>query len=114
MGVGRHRPVVVPPPSAVDSIGPRISRVAPTWTVTDRTPTIRATVPYRDSRVRARSLVMRVDGRRVTGRRWDSARGLVRWTPGRRLAPGRHVVRLVAADAVGNRTVRTWRFTVLP
>jgi cytochrome c len=34
------------------------------------------------------------------------------WTPKRALAPGRYAVRLVAEDALGNRTVETWRFTI--
>ncbi len=34
------------------------------------------------------------------------------WTPDRALSPGRHTVRLVAEDALGNRTVTKWRFTV--
>ena len=41
-----------------------------------------------------------------------AGRGQVRWTPKRRLAPGRHVVRLVVRDAAGNRAVRSWRFRI--
>jgi PKD repeat protein len=107
-------PVVTLPAPAVDSAGPRISRVYPQRTVTDPTPTLRATVRDRDSRVRPRSLVLRLDGRRVSGVRYAAARGRVRWTPRRGLEPGRHVVRLVARDSVGNRTVRTWRFSLRP
>ena len=78
----------------------------------DTTPTVSARVRDRDSHVRPRSVVLRLDGRRVRGARFDADRGVVRWTPQHRLAPGRHVVRLVARDASGNRTARTWRFTL--
>ena len=107
-------PVVVPPvvQPLVDRTGPRIARVRPLRGTADRTPTVRATVRDRASGVRKRDLVLTLDGRRVTGVRWDGDRGLLRWTPRRRLAPGRHVVRLVAKDVSGNRSVRTWRFTV--
>lgn len=105
-------PVVPPVVQAPDRVGPRISRIAPRRRTSDRTPTVRATVRDRDSRVRRRSVVLRLDGRRVTGMTYAARRGQVRWTPNRRLAPGRHVVRLVARDTAGNRSVRTWRFTV--
>ena len=115
---GGAPPVVLPVPpvppvvQAPDLVGPRISHVAPRPRTSDRTPTVRATVRDRASRVRRRSLVLRLDGRRVSGVRYGAARGRVRWTPGRRLAPGRHVVRLVARDTAGNRSVRPWRFTL--
>ena len=95
-----------------DSTGPRISRVRPTRAVSDRTPTVKAQVRDRDSRVRKGSIVLRLDGRRLSGVTYVAARNLVRWTPKKQLAPGSHVVRLVARDALGNRTVRSWRFTV--
>jgi PKD repeat protein len=101
-----------PPPPAADVTAPRVSRVGPRRLVRDRTPTVRATVRDRDSRVRRRSIVLRIDGRRVSGVRYDAAHGRLRWTPRARLAPGRHVVRLVARDDAGNRAVRTWRFRV--
>ncbi|HYH74145.1 MAG TPA: PKD domain-containing protein [Nocardioides sp.] len=108
-------PTVVPPTvvTPADATAPRITRVRPLRAVGDRTPTVRARVRDRDSGVRKRSIVLRLDGRRVAGIRYDTERGLVRWTSRRRLAPGRHVVRLLAADSAGNRAVRAWRFTVL-
>uniref|UniRef100_UPI001968736C PKD domain-containing protein n=1 Tax=Nocardioides sp. SYSU D00038 TaxID=2812554 RepID=UPI001968736C len=94
----------------VDRTGPRVGGARPAGTTRDRTPTLRARVSDAHSAVRRRSLVLRLDGRAVAAR--VDARGVVRWTPRRALAPGRHTVRLVVRDALGNRTVRTWRFRV--
>jgi PKD repeat protein len=100
-----------PPPATADTTRPRISAIGPRRLVRSARPTVRARV--RDEGVvRRRSIVLRLDGRRVTGVRHDARRGLVRWRPTRALAPGRHVVRLVVRDEAGNRSVRTWRFRV--
>ncbi|WP_157537374.1 PKD domain-containing protein [Nocardioides sp. Root190] len=95
----------------VDSRGPAVDLIGPTGPVRDRTPTVRARVRDIPSPVRARGIVLRVDGRLVAIR-YDARRGVVTWQPRRALAPGRHRVRLVVADSVGNRTVRTWSFRV--
>lgn len=92
----------------VDTTGPRVRDLRPAGSTRDRTPTLRARVTDRRSVVGR--VVLRIDGRPVPGLRLRGDR--LTATPRRALAPGRHVVRLVAADAVGNRTVRTWRFTV--
>ncbi|WP_374457668.1 PKD domain-containing protein [Nocardioides sp.] len=106
-------PVTPPSPApAVDTTPPRISRIGPLRTVRTGRPTVRARVADRDSGVRKKSVALRVDGRRATGLRYDTRRGLVTWRPKKALAPGRHVVRLVVTDAAGNRTARTWRFKV--
>ncbi|WP_340538112.1 PKD domain-containing protein [Nocardioides sp. GXZ039] len=94
----------------VDRTAPRITGTKPTGTVRDRTPTIRATVRDRFTAARSIDVVLRVDGLKAPAT--VKAGGKVAWTPKRALAPGRHVVRLVAADAAGNRTTRTWRFTI--
>ncbi|WP_210649238.1 PKD domain-containing protein [Nocardioides sp. SYSU D00065] len=109
-GAAPVAPPVAPPPA--DTTGPRISRVAPRRTVRDVTPTVTARLRDGDSGVRARSIVLRVDGRRMSGVTYAAGRGLVRWTPRRRLTPGRHVVRLVARDTAGNRSTETWRFRI--
>ena len=91
--------------------GSRGSR--PTRTVADRTPTIRGAwcATATPACATGRSCCAST-GAAVTGVTYVAARDLVRWTPRKQLAPGRHVVRLVARDALGNRTVRSWRFTV--
>lgn len=92
----------------VDTTGPAVRRTSPVRT-TDRTPTLRASVADRLSKVR--SVVVRVDGR-VALARYDARRGVVTAVPGRRLSPGAHAVKVVAVDAVGNRWVTTWRVRV--
>ena len=57
-------------------------------------------------------MVLLLDGEQVRGVRYDARRDRVRWTPRKALSPGRHKVRLVATDELGNRTVTTWRFTI--
>lgn len=99
---------------SVDVTGPAVRDVRPRGVVRDRTPTLRATVRDRRSRVLAAGLVLRVDGRTVGTVRYDRARGRLAWTPRRPLSPGRHAVRLTAYDAVGNRTVATWRLWIRP
>ena len=75
-------------------------------------PVVTARVRDAASGVRKSAIVLRVDGRRAKGLTYDQQRGTVRWQPTRALAPGKHVVRLVATDAAGNRSASTWRFVV--
>ena len=96
----------------VDRTGPKVSRTRPRGVVRTPRPTVRATLEDRWSAVRRSSIRVRVDGRKVRGVRYAARRGVLRWTPPRRLTRGRHVVRVVARDALGNRSARTWRFTV--
>ncbi|MDZ5661737.1 ThuA domain-containing protein [Nocardioides sp. S-58] len=96
----------------VDNTGPRVRALTPTGTTRDRTPEVGATVTDARSSVRGRSLALSIDGKRVDGVRFDARRDRMTWLPERALARGRHTVRLVAEDALGNRTVTTWRFTV--
>jgi hypothetical protein len=62
--------------------------------------------------VRAGDLKLFVGGDQVRGVRYDARRDRMAWTPKRALTPGRYTVRLVAEDALGNRTVETWRFSI--
>ena len=103
-------PVVAPP---VDSTGPRISRIGPRRTVVDRTPTIRAGCVTATPGCVPRSIGLRLDGRRVTGMTYVAARDLVRWTPRKQLAPGRHVVTPRGAGRCRQPHRAGWRFTVL-
>ncbi len=96
----------------VDLDGPRVTGVQPTGATRDRTPTIRATVTDRLSAVRRGDLTLVVDGRRIGGFTWKAQQDRLTWTPPRAMARGRHTVRVVAFDAAGNRTVKTWSFTV--
>jgi PKD repeat protein/type 1 glutamine amidotransferase len=96
----------------VDRTGPRVRKVTPKGTTRDRTPKVGAIVTDRLSSVRAGDLKLFVGGERVRGVRYDARKDRMTWTPKRALAPGRYAVRLVAEDALGNRTVETWRFTI--
>jgi hypothetical protein len=96
----------------VDRTGPRVRKVTPKGTTRDRTPKVSAIVTDRLSSVRAGDLKLFVGGERVRGVRYDARKDRMTWTPRRALAPGRYAVRLVAEDALGNRTVETWRFTI--
>ena len=115
---GAPTPTATPTPTptpvpVVDGTPPRISRVGPARTVRSVRPVVTARVRDAGSTVRKKAIVLRVDGRRATKVRYDRARGIVRWRPAKALAPGRHVVRLVATDAAGNRASRRWRFRVV-
>lgn len=114
---GRHA-VQVRGTDAAGNVGPVSTR---SWTVDATGPTVRraagrATVVVRVtdrwSQIARGSLVVRVDGRRATPIRYDARTGRLTWSPRRPLTAGRHVVRVTAADAVGNRTVHRWTVTV--
>jgi PKD repeat protein len=110
-GAGNADPTPAVRRWTVDTDGPVIRGASPSGTSRDRTPTIRATVRDRHSSVRRRDLVLRIDGRLVPGLRYAGG-DRVTWTPRRPLSPGVHTVRLVATDSAGNRSVKTWRFTL--
>jgi PKD repeat protein len=102
-----------PPAPPVDRTPPRISQVGPVRTVRSARPTIKARVLDRGSRISKKAIVLRVDGRKATGMRYDAKRGKLAWRPTKALASGRHVVRLVVKDAAGNKASKTWWFKVV-
>jgi len=96
----------------VDRTGPRVREVTPKGSTRDRSPKVGAIVTDRLSSVRADDLELFVGGEQVRGVEYDASKDRMTWTPKRALAPGRYTVRLVAEDALGNRTVETWVFTI--
>ena len=118
---GSAPPTVVPTPAPTPA-RPAVAgrRLHPAADLPDRPGRRRPHRPPRGHGPCARRRVGRQEeGDRPAGRRssrdemsYDRQRGVVRWRPARALAPGRHVVRLVARDAAGNRSTRTWRFIV--
>ena len=96
----------------VDTRGPWVRGAGPTASTRDRTPTLRATISDAGGQLTRSHLDLRVDGKVASWVHYDVRRGLMAWTPQRGLAPGRHSVRLVAVDKVGNRTVTQWGFTI--
>jgi PKD repeat protein len=95
----------------VDTRGPKVTAHGPRGVTRDRTPTIRATARDGAFRIAYRDVTLRVDGK-VRKVRYNAGTGRITWTPGKGMATGRHAVRLVVVDAAGNRTVKTWKFTI--
>lgn len=100
--------VVVP---GRDTSAPRIKVVGPTGTVRAARPTLHAKVTD-DTGVRAARIKVTVDGLRAKRLEYVARTGKLTATPRKKLAPGRHTVKVVATDAAGNRAVKTWRFKV--
>jgi hypothetical protein len=84
----------------------------PGVTIKNRRPTIRATVRDRPTNLARSNIRLFVDGR-IKGR-FAYNRSTDRLAfKGPRLSYKRHTVRVVATDAHGKKTVRTWRFRVV-
>lgn len=96
----------------VDRSAPVVRRLRPNAAIRDRTPTVRAAIRDAFSPVRRKDVVLTVDGRRSTGVRFTARGGRLVWTPPRELSPGRHTVRLVVSDTLGNRRALSWTFAV--
>lgn len=99
---GNTDPTPVTRAWVVDTTGPAVRR-------TRAGAAVRATVTDRLSKVR--SVVVRIDGR-VALTRYDARSGKLTAAPARPLGRGQHTVRVVAVDAVGNRSVTTWRVRI--
>ena len=100
----------------VDRLAPTIASPRPTATQRVRRgtrPVISAVVRDRGgATARVARLQLKVDGKLVPTRLVRStARGVVTYRMPRPTSRGRHTVQLLAIDAAGNRTAKTWRFT---
>lgn len=94
-----------------DTRRPVVRLLSPRGRTPDRTPTLRARLLDAGSAVRARSVVLRLDGRRVAAR-YSASSGRLRFVPRRALRPGRHQAAVTATDLAGHRVVVRWRFVV--
>jgi Ca2+-binding RTX toxin-like protein len=96
-----------------DGVGPSISAWGPTPSTSDPTPIIQANVRDSHPRMRIRESDVRlyVDGR-VTAS-YDPLRGLVTYMPKRRLAAGKHTVKVEVGEAEGLKATKTWSFKVV-
>lgn len=105
--------VVVAP--ATDTTAPAITDPAPAEasTTSNRQPTISATVRDNGPELSTSNLVLYVDGVQVSGSTYDPASGRLSYLPSKRLGFGEHTVRVLATDAAGNTSTRSWNFVVL-
>jgi len=98
--------------SEVDSTTPSISALTPEnkSTVNVTQVEIGATVKDSESGISAKSIVLKVDGKKVQ-HRFDAASGRVSFTS-QDLKPGRHKLYIYVEDVVGNKASTNWGFTV--
>jgi hypothetical protein len=54
-----------------------------------------------------------IDGKQKTTFAYNAARNRLGYSPGRRLAPGRHNVKVSATDSAGNSAAKRWSFRVV-
>ena len=85
-------------------------RPAPGSKTKDRTPRITAVVRDRETDLRKTDLTVILDGKRIPFK-YNVSRNRFSYTPGRKLAPGKHSVKVVVRDAQGLRTSTRWVFT---
>ena len=97
-----------------DGVRPAIPVWAPSPSTEDRTPRIQANV--RDSHPRMKlkqsNIKLYVDGRQVSAFTYDPNRGLLTYTPQRNLSFGKHTVKIVAKEAEGLTSTKSWSFSV--
>lgn len=82
--------------------------------VKSRRPVIRATVRDRETNLRKSNIVLFVDGNKKRRFAYNRSTDRLRYRPRGRLALGRyHVVKIIARDPKGLRTVKRWKFKVI-
>lgn len=80
--------------------------------MSDRTPIIRATVKEEQTDLAKTDIAFFLDGNQKGAFAYDASTDRLSFTPGSRLALGRHTVKVVATDEQGLQTAESWRFTV--
>ncbi len=100
-------------PAAPDTKPPTITdpRPRPNSTTKDRTPTIAATVRDERTDLAKANISLFLDGRERESFSYNPSNNRLTFTP-HRLPLGAHTVRVVARDAAGNNSNRTWRFRI--
>jgi subtilisin-like proprotein convertase family protein len=88
---------------------PTITPVSPLRPTRDRTPLIRATVT--DTAGLTSSNIRLLVDNKARSFSYDPATGALSYTSGR-LSSGKHMVKIVATDAHGGVTTKSWRFTI--
>ncbi|HET7478984.1 MAG TPA: hypothetical protein VFJ72_05645 [Rubrobacteraceae bacterium] len=99
----------------VDTIKPTITRMSPkpASTITDRTPTIKATIKDNVTNLQKSNIKLYVNGARISATKYSySASTDVLTYNSPKLARGKKTVKVVATDAAGNVGARYWYFTI--
>ncbi len=93
---------------------PRISnpKPAPGATIKGRRPNIKATVRDAETNLRKKNITLILDGKKRGAFRYSVKRDRLIYSPKRKLAPGKHTVRIVVRDEQGKKDTRKWRFKV--
>ncbi len=93
---------------------PRVQKLSPGpgSSLRNRTPKIKALVRDEETDLEKSDLTFVLDGNRKTSFGYDPESDRLSYSTKRKLAPGRHSVRVTARDARGTKTVREWGFNV--
>jgi len=99
----------------VDSNAPLVTDVRPAGrsTTKDRTPTVSATVRDAQLDLSASSIKLMVDGRQISGLKYNRDTNRLSYTPSRPLSYGRHTVSIKTEDTVGLDAYKSWSFKVV-
>jgi TolB protein len=105
------------PTTAPINTAPTITnmRPAPGSTTTDRTPTIAATVTDAQTNLAKSNITLTLDGATIprTTYSYNQSTDRMSYTPQKKLSLGQHTVKVVARDASGLSTPKSWSFKIV-
>ena len=84
----------------------------PNSTTSDRTPTIKATVTDKETNLQKSNIQFFLDGQAKTGFAYSASTDRLSFTPASALKAGTHTAKVVATDASGLSTTKSWSFKV--
>ena len=90
----------------------RAPKPAPRSRTKDPTPRITAIVRDKETDLRKSNLTLILDGKKKSTFKYNANRDKLSYTPKRKLAPGKHSVKVVARDGRGLKAARKWTFGV--
>ena len=96
------------------STAPTVTNLSPppNSTTSDRTPTIKATVTDKETNLQKSNIKFFLDGLAKTGFTYSASTDRLSFTPNTALTAATHTVNIVATDAQGQSTTKSWSFTV--
>ena len=96
------------------STAPTVTNLSPppNSTTSDRTPTIKATVADKETNLQKSNIKFFLDGQAKTGFAYSASTDRLTFTPNTALTAATHTVNIVATDAQGQSTSKSWSFTV--